>query len=254
MRPTVAYPGAGRSSLQKRCLAAATQPPALFVGYRIDRALQFGLPRAGVSAPPPLVSPFGFSPSSGGGTEPPRHSSGDGWRVELRRFFITFAAAWFAPVGRAAELSRQPRGPPPRVFRPAGAPAPLFGLPPATRESGCRYAPIFFRLPRWGWRRRLGALDAPPRPRRQGCARSRAPLPPRPLRPRPSSAWRALRDPPASVGRVRAAAATPIAYASLDMKCLGSPKKTATLRDSRSRPPRNPFFLGTLPATFHIEI
>ena len=35
---------------------------------------------------------------------------------------------------------------------------------------------------------------------------------------------------------------------------LGLPKKPLTLRDSRSRPPRNPFFLGTLPATFDIEI
>ena len=164
-------------------------PPALFVGYRIDRALQFGLPRAGVSTPPPLVSPFGFSPSSGGGIELPRHSSGDGWRVELRRIFITFAAVCFAPFsmpplrgavgGRAAELSRQPRGPPPRVFRPAGAPAPLFRPPP-------RYA---------GERLSL----------RSRCV----PSPPRPLRRVASSAWRALRDPPASVAPRRAPAAAP---------------------------------------------
>lgn len=110
-----AYIGDGRSPLQKRCLAAATQPPALFIGYRIDCALQFGLPRAGVSTPPPLVSPLGFSPSSGGGIELPRHSSGDGLRVEPALILITFAAVYFAPFRRGADL----RG----VLR-AGTPAP----------------------------------------------------------------------------------------------------------------------------------
>ena len=147
--------------------------------------------------------------------------------------------------------------PAPRI--PAGGgPRPAFSAsPPATRGERCSLrSRVFCRLPRWGRRRGLGALDAPPRPRRRGapCSlRSRcAPSPPRPLRPLPSGCWRALRDPPPPFGRVRAPAAAPIACASPAMKCLGSPKKTVTLRDSRSRPPRNPFFLGTLPATFHI--
>ena len=126
----VAYIGDGRSPLQKRCLAAATQPPALFIGYRIDCALHFGLPRAGVSTPPPLVRPLGFSPSSGGGIELPRHSSGDGLRVEPALNLITFAAVCIAPDGRAAELSRQPRGPPSPRIPGGGAPAPLFRPPP----------------------------------------------------------------------------------------------------------------------------
>ena len=208
-----AYIGDGRSSLQKRCLAAATQPPALFIGYRIDCALQFGLPRAGVSAPPPLVSPLGFSPSSGGGTEPPRHSSGDGLRVELRRFFITFAAVCFAPVGRAAELSRQPRGPPPRVFRAAGTPAPLFRPPPRYAGERLSLRSHFFSATALGgggggWVRltrprvRVGGVRpapfgraAPPR-RRVRCVRSRRVL---------ACATR----PAAPFGRVRAAAAAP---------------------------------------------
>lgn len=220
-------------------------PPALFVGYRIDRALQFGLPRAGVSTPPPLVSPLRFSPSSGGGIELPRHSSGDGLRVEPARIFITFAAVYFAPFsmpplrgavgGRAAELSRQPRGPPPRVFRPAGAPAPLFRPPPRYAGERLSLRSHFFSATAsggggGGW----GRLTRPLRPRRRGapCSlRSRcAPSPPRPLRRVASSAWRALRDPPASVAPRRAPAAAPrrVRVARYEMSWVSQKNRYAT--------------------------
>lgn len=35
------------------------------------------------------------------------------------------------------------------------------------------------------------------------------------------------------------------------LNVLGLPRKPFTLRDSRARPPRNPLFVGTLPATFN---
>ena len=175
----------------------------MFVGYRIDRALQFGLPRAGVSTPPPLVSPFGFSPSSGGGIELPRHSSGDGWRVELRRFFITFAAAWFAPYRRGADLRGVLRAgaPAPRLCGSGGprpfSPSPLPTVAPrrgrrgfaSLRESGARYARGFFfgyrvggggggwvRLTRPRVRVVRGAPEAAPPCRRVRCVRAPRPL------------------------------------------------------------------------------
>ena len=169
----VAYIGDGRSPLQKRCLAAATQPPALFIGYRIDCALQFGLPRAGVSTPPPLVSPLGFSPSSGGGIELPRHSSGDGLRVEPARIFITFAAVCIAPYRRGADLRGVLRaGPPPRACAARGAPAPsrrprsLRSRPArvggATGERCSLRSRLFFRLPRWGAAAAAGCAERAP--------------------------------------------------------------------------------------------
>lgn len=264
-----AYSGAGRSPLQSGVWPRYA-PPGLFVGYRLERARKFGLPRAGVSTPPPLVSPLGFSPSSGGGIELPRHSSGDGLRVEPARIFITFAAVYFASCSmpplrgavavRVAELSGQRGVPRPAHSGGRGPPSPLFPPPPLLRrESGARYARGFFFGYRvggggGGWVRltrprvRVGGVRpapygraAPPR-RRVRCVRSR----------RGAAAPYGTRRP--RFGRVRAAAAAPIAYASLDNECLGSPKKTATLGDSRSRPPRNPVFLGTLPATFIIEM
>ena len=91
-----------------------------------------------------------------------------------------------------------------------GDPRPAFSpSPPLRGRAVVATLPFFFGYRVGGRRRRLGALNAPPRPRCQGCARSRAPLPTRPLRPLPSGSWRALRDPPAPFGRVRAAAAAP---------------------------------------------
>ena len=126
---------------------------------------------------------------------------------------ITFAAVCFAPVGRAAELSRQPRGPPPRVFRAAGTPAPLFRPPPRYAGERLSLRSHFFSATALGgggggWVRltrprvRVGGVRpapfgraAPPR-RRVRCVRSRRVL---------ACATR----PAAPFGRVRAAAAAP---------------------------------------------
>ena len=70
--------------------------------------------------------------------------------------------------------------------------------------------------------------------------------PPAPPRPRPASAASALcRRAPAPFGFHRQPK-----YYRVRPKILGLPKKPLTLRDSRSRPPRNPFFLGTLHCDF----
>ena len=58
-----------------------------------------------------------MSPSSGGGFELPRHSSGDGWRLELRRGY--YSAAALTPRLTARGGSRASR---------AGTPAPLAPL------------------------------------------------------------------------------------------------------------------------------
>lgn len=97
-----------------------------------------------------------MSPSSGGGFELPRHSSGDGWRLELRRVFY-YSAAALTPRLSARGGSRASRaGPPPRLLPSGGAPAPSLVPPlptvaPLLRrgygESGCGLRPpIFFRL------------------------------------------------------------------------------------------------------------
>lgn len=86
------------------------------------------------------------------------------------------------------------------------------------------------------------------------CARVRGRVPParvgsaygRPLRPRPTAA-----SAPARTFGFRRQPNYPS-----DMnKNLGLPKKPLSLWDSRSRPPRNPFFLGTLHYVFdHVEL
>lgn len=261
-----AYIGDGRSSLQKRCLAAATQPPALFVGYRIDCALQFGLPRAGVSTPPPLVSPLGFSPSSGGGIELPRHSSGDGLRVEPARIFITFAAAGSRRTVAAPTYAAScARGPPPRACAARGAPAPSrrprslrsrpAGVVGATGERCSLRSRLFFRLPRWGAAAAAGCAERAPASASSGVR-------PKPRPPADASAASApvgvlaCATRPASPlwSRPRRRRRPPSRTRRSNKNVLGLPKKPLTLRDSRSRPPRNPFFLGTLPATFSFEI
>lgn len=69
-----------------------------------------------------------MSPSSGGGFELPRHSSGDGWRLELRRGH--YSAAALTPRLTARGGSRASRaGPPPRMLPSGGAPAPSL-VPP----------------------------------------------------------------------------------------------------------------------------
>ena len=96
-----------------------------------------------------------MSPSSGGGFELPRHSSGDGWRLVLRRGH--YSAAALTPRLTARGGSRASRaGPPPRMLPSGGAPAPslvppLPSVAPLLRrgygESGCGLRPpIFFRL------------------------------------------------------------------------------------------------------------
>ena len=183
-------------------------------------------------------------------------------RAQARGLFNYSCGGWFAPFRRGADLRGVLRAgaPAPRLCGSGGprpfSPSPLPTVAPrrgrrgfaSLRESGARYARGFFFGYRvggggGGW----GRLTRPLRPRRQGCARSRAPLPPRPLRPRPSSAWRALRDPPASVGRVRAAAATPIACALLAIECLGSPKKTAYATGFPLPTSAEPVFFGNPP-------
>ena len=179
---------AGRSPLQKWCLAAATQPPALFVGYRLPMPLArwrctFG---GGWACPPPM-------PPCPSLRSAPRHGG----------ILITLAAAGsrrsVAAPTYAASCARGPRpalvrlgGPPPLL----AVPAPYGRAPPGSaglRESGARYARgFFFGYRVGGRRRRLGALNAPPRPRRRGAPCSLwsrcAPSPPRPLRPLPSGA------------------------------------------------------------------
>lgn len=69
-----------------------------------------------------------MSPSSGGGFELPRHSSGDGWRFVLRRGH--YSAAALTPRLTARGGSRASRaGPPPRLLPSGGAPAPSL-VPP----------------------------------------------------------------------------------------------------------------------------
>lgn len=140
-----------------------------------------------------------------------------------------------------------------------GDPRPAFSpSPPLRGRAVVATLPFFFGYRVGGRRRRLGALNAPPRPRRRGapCSlRSRcAPSPPRPLRPLPSGAGvrYATRRPLWS--RPRRRRRPPSRTRRSNKNVLGLPKKPLTLRDSRSRPPRNPFFLGTLPATFSFEI
>lgn len=96
-----------------------------------------------------------MSPSSGGGFELPRRSSGDGWRFVLRR--VHYSAAALTPRLSARGGSRASRaGPPPHLLPSGGAPAPslvppLPSVAPLLRrgygESGCGLRPpIFFRL------------------------------------------------------------------------------------------------------------
>lgn len=247
----------------------------MFFGYRVEHARKFGLPRAGVSTPPPLVSPVGLSPSSGGGIELPRHSSGDGYRVELRRFFITFSACSVAPFSMPPPTSGAVggRGGDLRAVRRAGTPA-----PPAVRSGGPRpfsrpplptvaprqgrrgygravsaYGGRFCRLPRQGAAPAAGGrLTRPPRPRRRGapCSlRSRcAPSPPRPPRRsrRGLGVRYATRQPPLVAPRRRF---RPLPRARCPFVDFGGlPKKPLSLRHPRSRPPRGSFFLGTLPS------
>lgn len=69
-----------------------------------------------------------LSPSSGGGFELPRHSSGDGSRLVLRRGH--YSAAALTPRLLARGGSRASRaGPPPRLLPSGGAPAPSL-VPP----------------------------------------------------------------------------------------------------------------------------
>ena len=174
-------------------------------GFRLPRhsSARWGcrLPRAGVSNSPATRQAMACA-------------------LSLRGFSLLLRRLVRAVPSRRRLTRRPARGDPRPALVRLGGPPPLLAVPApygrappgssGLRESGARYARgFFFGYRVGGRRRRLGALNAPPRPRCQGCARSRAPLPTRPLRPLPSGSWRALRDPPAPFGRVRAAAAAP---------------------------------------------
>ena len=196
-------------------------------GFRLPRhsstRLGCRLPRAGAPNPPATRQAMAGASNCGG------------FSLLLRRLVRA--------VPSRRRLTRRPArgGPRPALVR-LGGPPPLRAVPaPCGRappgSSGLRFASgercpptagVFFGYRVGGGGGGWGRLT-------------------RPLRPRPSSAWRALRDPPASVGRVRAAAATPIAYASLDMKCLGSPKKTAYATGFPLPTSAEPVFFGNPP-------
>ena len=94
-----------------------------------------------------------MSPSSGGGFELPRHSSGDGWRLELRRVY--YSAAALTPRLTARGGSRASRAGTPAPLAPLGrgprpfprSPAPYGRAPPnvgATGRAVAGYARPFF--------------------------------------------------------------------------------------------------------------
>lgn len=85
-----------------------------------------------------------MSPSSGGGFELPRHSSGDGWRLELRRVY--YSAAALTPRLAACGGSRASRAGTPAPLAPLGwgprpfprSPAPCGRAPPSSGLRGER--------------------------------------------------------------------------------------------------------------------
>ena len=95
-----------------------------------------------------------MSPSSGGGFELPRHSSGDGWRLELRRGH--YSAAALTPRLTARGGSRASRAGTPAPLAPLGrgprpiprSPPPFGRAPPDVGASGRAVAgyarPFFF--------------------------------------------------------------------------------------------------------------
>ena len=203
----------------KRCQAAATQPPALFVGYRLP------LPRQVRSLALRSCRRCRSSTIVIGFLSVPR----------CRAFHYFCGGVHRARWARGGTEPPAAGTPAPRIPG-GGDPRPAFSpSPPLRGRAVVATLPFFFGYRVGGRRRRLGALDAPPRPLPSGAGVRYATR--RPLWSRP----RRRRRPPSRTRRS-------------NKNVLGLPKKPFTLRDSRSRPPRNPFFLGTLPATFSFEI
>lgn len=179
---------------------------------------------------------------------------------------ITFAAAGSRRTVAAPTYAAScARGPPPRACAARGAPAPSrrprslrsrpAGVVGATGERCSLRSRLFFRLPRWGAAAAAGCAERAPASASSGVR-------PKPRPPADASAASApvgvlaCATRPASPlwSRPRRRRRPPSRTRRSNKNVLGLPKKPFTLRDSRSRPPRNPFFLGTLPATFSFEI
>lgn len=244
-----AYKGDGRSPLQSgvRPLLRSRLPYLSATAYRCPvRCAPWLFGRAVATAPRPSLSGLCL------------------FRAAAR--LITFAADGSRRTVAAPTYAAScARGPPPRACSARGAPAPSrrprslrsrpAGVVGATGERCSLRSRLFFRLPRWGAAAAAGCAErAPasalsgvrpkPRPPANASAAS-APVGVLACATRPASPlWsrpRRRRRPPSRTRRS-------------NKNVLGLPKKPFTLRASRSRPPRNPFFLGTLPATFSFEI